>query len=45
MKPKIVISSRDAQKLDRLLASLADQEFPGRDDLEAELARALIVDP
>jgi len=45
MKPKIVISSRDAQKLDRLLASLADQEFPGRDDLEAELVRAQIVDP
>lgn len=45
MKPKIVISSRDAQKLDRLLASLPDRDFPGRDDLEAELARARIVDP
>ena len=45
MNPKIVISSRDAQKLDRLLASLPDHQFPGRDDLEAELARALIVDP
>jgi regulator of nucleoside diphosphate kinase len=45
MKPKIVISSRDAQKLDRLLASVPDREFPGRDDLEAELARATIVDP
>ena len=45
MKPKIVITSRDAQKLDRLLASLPDHQFPGRDDLEAELARALIVDP
>ncbi len=45
MKPKIVISSRDAQKIDRLLASLLNHEFPGRDDLEAELVRALIVDP
>ncbi len=45
MKPKIVISSRDAQKLDRLLAALPDRDFPGRDDLEAELARARIVDP
>ena len=45
MKPKIVISSRDAQKIDRLLASLPGRDFPGRDDLEAELARARVVDP
>ena len=45
MKPKIVISSRDAQKLECLLASLPDREFPARDDLEAELARARIIDP
>ena len=45
MKPKIVISSHDAQKLDRLLASLPERELPARDDLEAELARARIVDP
>jgi regulator of nucleoside diphosphate kinase len=45
MKPKIVISSRDIERLEILLGSLAGQEFPGRDALEAELARAEIVEP
>lgn len=45
MKPKIVISSLDAERLELLLESLPDNEFPGRDDLEAELDRAEIVDP
>jgi len=45
MKPKIVISSRDIERLETLLGSLAGQEFPGRDALEAELARAEIVEP
>jgi len=44
MKPKIVISSLDAERLVSLLESLPDGAFPGRDDLEAELARAEIVD-
>jgi regulator of nucleoside diphosphate kinase len=45
MKPKIVISSRDLERLEALLDSLPHQEFPGRDALEAELARAEIVEP
>ncbi len=45
MKPKIVISSLDAERIESLLDSLPDSAFPGRDDLAAELARADIVDP
>lgn len=45
MKPKIVISSRDLERLETLLDSLPHQELPGRDALEAELARAEIVEP
>ena len=44
-KPKIVISSRDAERLDALLNSLPRGSFPGKKDLEAELARAETVDP
>ncbi len=44
-KPKLVISSLDAARLEKLLESLPDQAFPGKDDLENELARAEIVDP
>ena len=45
MKPKLTISSRDAERLEALLASSPNRAFPGRDDLEAELARADIVPP
>lgn len=45
MKPTIIVSSCDLQRIESLLKSLPDQDFPGRDDLEAELARAEIVDP
>ncbi|MXS86533.1 nucleoside diphosphate kinase regulator [Nitrosomonas sp. HPC101] len=45
IKPKIMISSLDAERLDVLLDSLSQKVFPGRDDLEAELARAEVVDP
>ena len=45
MKPKLVISSIDAERLEQLMDSLSDHAFPGKDDLEAELARAEIVDP
>ncbi|MFH7325236.1 nucleoside diphosphate kinase regulator [Desulfurivibrio sp. C05AmB] len=44
-KPKIVISSLDAERLDRLLESLPRNAFPGKDDLEAELDRAEVVEP
>lgn len=44
-KPKIVISSTDADRLDKLLEALPAGAFPGKSDLEAELGRAEIVAP
>ncbi|RRQ22046.1 nucleoside diphosphate kinase regulator [Thiohalobacter thiocyanaticus] len=44
-QPKIVISSLDAERLEKLLDSIPDRAFPGRDELEAELARADVVEP
>jgi hypothetical protein len=44
-KPEITISTTDADRLDRLLASLPRAAFPGRAALEAELARANVVEP
>ncbi|MDR2195064.1 MAG: nucleoside diphosphate kinase regulator [Gallionellaceae bacterium] len=44
MKPKIIISTLDAERLETLMASLPERAFPGRDDLDAELARADVVD-
>lgn len=44
-RPKIIISSLDAERLDALLDSLPHGSFPGKDDLESELARAEIVEP
>ncbi|MBF6649983.1 nucleoside diphosphate kinase regulator [Methylobacter sp. BlB1] len=45
MKPKLIISSLDAERLDSLIDSLPGKSFPGKDELERELARAEIVDP
>lgn len=44
-RPKIIISSLDAERLEKLLDSIPDRAFPGRDELEAELARADVVEP
>ncbi|MDO9310419.1 MAG: nucleoside diphosphate kinase regulator [Nitrosomonas sp.] len=44
-KPKIIISSLDTIRLEKLLEAFPDSAFPGKDDLEAELARAEVVDP
>lgn len=44
-EPPIIISSTDAERLEHLLESLPEGAFPGRDELEAELARAEILDP
>lgn len=44
-KPAIVISSRDAERLDALLESLPTKAFPGKAELESELDRADVVDP
>jgi regulator of nucleoside diphosphate kinase len=45
VKPKLIISSVDADRLERLIESLSHKFFPGKDDLEAELGRAEVVEP
>ena len=45
MKPKIVLSSVDAERLENLIDSMTDGVFPGKKNLEDELARADVVDP
>ncbi len=44
-RPKIIISTLDAERLEALLESLPDGSFPGREALEAELLRAEVVPP
>jgi regulator of nucleoside diphosphate kinase len=44
-RPKIIMSSLDAERLESLLESLPDGAFPGRAALEAELLRAEVVGP
>ena len=41
-RPEIILTSVDADRLDALVAS---QQFIGRSELEAELARARVVEP
>ncbi len=43
-RPNVVISSLDAERLERLLESLPANAFPGKADLERELERAEVVD-
>lgn len=44
-RPKITISSLDADRLYTLIESLPANGFSGKDELEAELTRANVVDP
>lgn len=44
-KPAIVVSSLDAERLEALLDALPRGSFPGKAELEAELARAEVVEP
>ena len=44
-KPKIIISERDAERLETLLDSLPENAFPGKRELETELGRAEILAP
>lgn len=44
-KPNIVVSSLDAERIQRILDKLPANAFPGKADLEDELARAAIVEP
>ncbi len=44
-KPPIIVSSIDAERLAAILDALPDDDHPGREELEAELDRADIVEP
>ncbi len=44
-RPEITISSLDLDRLYNLIESLPQNSFVGKDALEAELARANVVDP
>jgi regulator of nucleoside diphosphate kinase len=44
-KPQVIISSLDVERLEKLIQSLPSASFPGKDDLEAELARATVLEP
>jgi regulator of nucleoside diphosphate kinase len=43
-RPNIILSTTDAERLERLLDSVDEADFPGKADLEAELSRAIVVD-
>ena len=43
-RPAITISTQDADRLDKLLASMANADFFGRAELEAELTNANVVE-
>jgi regulator of nucleoside diphosphate kinase len=45
VRPKVIISSLDVERIEKLLESLPAGSFPGRSALEEELARAEIVEP
>lgn len=44
-KPNIIVSTLDADRIQKLLDSLPTNAFPGKADLEDELARADMVEP
>lgn len=44
-QPKIILTSKDLDRLDALLDSLPAAAFPGRTELRAELDRAEVVEP
>lgn len=44
-RPEIIVSSRDAERLENLLAALPKTSLIGRAELEAELERATVVEP
>ncbi|HSO82187.1 nucleoside diphosphate kinase regulator [Thiocapsa sp.] len=43
-RPNIILSTTDAERLERLMDSVDTADFPGKADLEAELSRAIVVD-
>lgn len=45
LQPSLTISSLDTERIENMLESMSSDVFPGKDKLEAELARATIVEP
>ena len=45
IRPEIIISTIDADRLDKLMDSMPGRSFMGKAELESELARARVVDP
>ena len=43
--PPITLSTLDVERIERLLEDSAFQDFPGREQIEAEIDRAVVVDP
>jgi regulator of nucleoside diphosphate kinase len=43
-RPNIILSTTDAERLERLLDAIDEADFPGKADLESELSRAIVVD-
>ena len=44
-KPQLILTSLDVDRLEALLDAMPASAFPGKADLEAEIARADIVEP
>ena len=44
-KPEITLSRLDAERLEQMLDALDGKSFPGRLELEEEIARANVVEP
>lgn len=44
-QPSITLSSLDVERIERLLEDAAYRDFPGREQIEAEIDRATVVDP
>lgn len=44
-RSRIVLTSRDFERLEKLLSSLPTSGFPGKSALESELERAEVVEP
>ena len=45
IRPRIILTSQDLDRLDTLLEALPATAFPGRTELRAELDRADVVEP
>ena len=44
-RPDLIMSSVDVERLEEILDNLHEDDFPGKIDLEEELARATVVPP